>query len=101
MQTQAATIVEIATFERAAGVSAEAFSEIDARVEREHVSQQPGFVSRETGATETGWVAIVHWATAEDAQASMDSFATAPAAADFMAHMDASTMAMTRYTIMS
>lgn len=94
-----ATVVEIATFDFAEGVTAETFAPVDARVEAEHVSQQPGFVSRETGVTETGWVAIVHWETAEDAQASMDSFADAPAAADFMRLMDAETMRMTRYHI--
>jgi hypothetical protein len=94
-----ATVVEIATLDFAEGVTAETFAPVDARVEAEHVSQQPGFVSRETGATETGWVAIVHWETAEAAQASMDSFADAPAAADFMGMMDAETMRMTRYDI--
>lgn len=94
-----ATVVEIATFELAEGVSVAEFAKTDARVEAEHVSQQPGFVSRQTGATEKGWVAIVHWASADDAQASMDSFANAPAAAEFMSKMDVSTMSMTRYDI--
>ncbi len=94
-----ATVVEIATFELADGVSVEEFAQVDARVEAEHVSQQPGFVSRETGATDKGWVAIVHWETAADAQASMDSFANAPAAADFMGTMNVETMQMTRYDI--
>ena len=94
-----ATVIEIATFEFAEGVTAETFAPVDARVEAEHVSQQPGFVSRETGATDTGWVAIVRWETAEHAQASMDSFAEAPAAADFMGLMNAETMRMTRYDI--
>lgn len=94
-----ATVVEIATFELARGVTIADFTPVDARVEAEHVSKQPGFVSRETGATETGWVAIVHWTGAEAAQASMDSFADAPAAADFMRMMDAATMSMTRYDL--
>lgn len=94
-----ATVVEIATFEFADGVSAENFAPVDARVEAEHVSKQPGFVSRQTGATETGWVAIVYWASAADAQASMDSFSNAPAAAEFMGMMDVSTMKMTRYAL--
>ena len=98
-QDTVATVVEIATFDFAEGVTPEAFAPVDARVEAEHVSQQPGFVSRETGATETGWVAIVYWASAADAQASMDSFGSAPAAAEFMSMMDASTMAMTRYDL--
>lgn len=98
-QDTTATVVEIATFNFAQGVTAEVFAPVDARVEAEHVSQQPGFVSREAGTTETGWVAIVHWESAEAAQASMDSFGNAPAAADFMGMMDVSTMVMTRYDL--
>lgn len=94
-----ATVVEIATFEFADGVTADTFAPVDARVEAEHVSQQPGFVSRETGATQTGWVAIVRWESADDAQASMDTFASAPAAADFMGMMNVETMQMARYAI--
>ena len=94
-----ATVVEIATFDLAEGVSVDAFAPVDAQVEADHVSQQPGFVSRETGVTDGKWVAIVHWESLEDAQASMDSFATAPAAADFMSMMDVSTMVMTRYSL--
>ena len=96
---QEATVVEIATFDFAEGVTAEDFAPVDARIEAEYVSQQPGFVSRETGATETGWVVIVHWESAEDAQASMESFATAPVVEEFMGMLDASTMAMTRYDL--
>jgi hypothetical protein len=36
--------------------------------------------------------------SAKDADASMASFASAPAAKDFMSNIDASTLAMTRYT---
>ena len=98
-ETKIAQVVEIATFELADGVTHDAFAIVDAQVEADHVSQQPGFVSRETGATATGWIAIVHWESAEAAQASMDSFGSAPAAAEFMGMMDVSTMAMTRYAL--
>lgn len=94
-----ANVIEIATFDLADGVSVAEFAKIDARVEAEHISKQPGFVSRETGATETGWLVIVHWESADAAQASMDSFASAPAAAAFMGKLDASTMSMTRYDL--
>lgn len=94
-----ATVVEIATMTLAAGVTAAEFAAIDARVEAEHVSRQPGFVSRETGVTEGGWVAIIYWASVEAAEASMASFATAPAAAEFMSMVDADSIVMTRYTL--
>lgn len=94
-----ASIVEIATFELAEGVSVEAFAKLDARVAAEHVSLQPGFVARESGSAENGWVAIVYWESLEASEASMASFATAPAAADFMANLNASTMSMTVYSL--
>ncbi len=90
-------VIEIATFALAEGISAEVFAPIDRAVEVEHVSKQPGFLSREVASDGKNWLVIVHWESAEDAQASMDSFANAPAAAEFMAKMDASTMSMTRY----
>ncbi|WP_415919462.1 hypothetical protein [Tateyamaria sp. SN6-1] len=54
-------------------MSVQKFAAVDARVEVEHDSKHPGFVCRETGAIETGNVAVGHWETAEDAQASMNS----------------------------
>lgn len=94
------TVIEIATFELANGVDPAQFAPLDAAVERDHVSQQPGFVSRETGYTEQGkWLVIVHWESIDAAEASMASFAAASAAAEFMENLDAATMSMTRYEI--
>lgn len=91
-------VIEIATFQLKAGVSVAEFTPLDQAVEVEHVSKQPGFISRKAAATEDGeWLVIVHWQSVEDAEASMASFAGAPAAAEFMANMDASTMQMKRY----
>jgi hypothetical protein len=94
-----ATVVEIATMTLAEGITPKEFAMIDKQVEVEHVSRQPGFVARETGATEGGWVAIVYWESIEDAQASMDSFATAPAASDFMSMVKPDSIKMTRYAL--
>ena len=94
------TVIEIATFELANGVDPAQFAPLDAAVERDHVSKQTGFVSRETGYTDQGdWLVIVHWESIEAAEASMASFTAAPAAADFMANLNPSTMSMTRYEI--
>ena len=93
-----AQVIEVATFQLAAGVTAEQFAPIDKQVELEHVARQPGFISRETAAGDQGeWLVIVHWRSIADAEASMASFANAPAAAPFMARLDASTMRMKRY----
>ena len=91
-------VVEVVTFKLKAGVSAAEFAPIDKAVEREHVARQPGFVSRESAHGADGdWLVIVHWRSANDAAASMASFEKAPAAAKFMAKIEASTMSMKRY----
>ena len=95
-----ATVIEVATFQLKAGVAPAQFAPLDAAVETNHVSKQPGFVSRETGFTEQGeWLVIVHWESLEAAEASMTSFSSAAAAAEFMQNLDASTMSMIRYQI--
>jgi hypothetical protein len=91
-------VVEVVTFKLRGGVTAAQFRLVDQEVETQHVSKQPGFVSRESAAGEHGeWLVIVHWRSAADADASMASFETAPAAAKFMSSIDASTMRMKRY----
>lgn len=90
-------VVEIVTFTLKEGVSVADFVPVDKAVEDQHVRRQPGFVSREVAASGRDWLVIVRWATAAAAQASMDSFATAPAAARFLDMLDLSTMRMTRY----
>ena len=97
-----AAVVEVVTLQLADGVTAEQFAPVDRAVEDEHVSRQPGFVSREVAAGDDGsWLVIVHWASIEEAQASMDSFASASAAARFMEMIDTESMRMTRYDIVS
>lgn len=94
-----AKVVEIATMELADGVAREAFAVVDARVEADHVSQQPGFVSRETGYVDGRWVAIVYWASINDAEASMEGFSNAEAAAEFMSMVAPGSIEMTRYEL--
>ncbi|MRX28165.1 hypothetical protein GJS41_08390 [Kangiella sp. HZ709] len=95
-------IVEVATFKLKDGVSPKDFNTLDQQVEIGHVSQQPGFISRESGLTEDNyWRVIVHWDSLNDADASMNSFMAAPAAAAFMDAVDTSTMIMRRYKHLS
>ncbi|MEM6327450.1 MAG: antibiotic biosynthesis monooxygenase [Bacteroidota bacterium] len=92
-------VIEVATFTLASGITPEAFRPLDQAVEDEHVSRQPGFISRQSAASEDGeWLVIVHWRSVEDAEASMASFASAPAAEAFMAHLQADTMQMNHYS---
>lgn len=96
---QSKGVIEIVTMTLASGVTAEAFAPVDKAIEDEHVSKQPGFISRQAASNDGDWVVVVNWESADAAQASMDSFASAPAAAQFMSMIDASTMAMTRYEL--
>ncbi|MEM6446101.1 MAG: hypothetical protein AAF704_05985 [Cyanobacteria bacterium P01_D01_bin.123] len=92
------TIVEIATFKLKEGVSPAEFYAVDQAVEAQHVSQQAGFISRESAISDDReWLAIVHWRSIEDAEASMASFADAPATVEFMSKLDADSMVMKRY----
>ena len=94
----AGQVVEVVTLKLRAGVAAAEFAPIDKAVEREHVAKQPGFVSRESAHGADGeWLVIVYWRSAKDADASMASFQEAPAAAQFMSRIKASTMGMKRY----
>ena len=92
-------VIEIVTVNLAEGVTAEVFEPVDKAVEVEHVSKQQGFVSRQAGFADGKWAVVVNWESAEAAQASMDSFASAPAAKKFMRMIDASSMSMTRYEL--
>ncbi len=91
-------VIEIVRFKLAAGVSAQDFLALDRVVEIQHVAKQPGFLRRESASAAGGeWLVIVHWASAADADASMTSFAAAPAAAAFMRGLDVNSMSMQRF----
>lgn len=91
-------VVEVVTFKLKPGVTAEEFRPLDQEVERQYAMKQPGFVSREAAAGDKGeWLVIVHWRSAQDADASMAGFASAPAAAPFMSKIDSSSFSMKRY----
>ena len=92
-------VIEIVTMSLAEGVSAEEFEPVDKAIEDEHVRKQPGFVSRQAAFSDGKWAVVVNWESADAAQASMDSFADAPAAERFMRMIDATTMTMTRYDL--
>ncbi|MGH1477235.1 MAG: hypothetical protein ACRBM6_00660 [Geminicoccales bacterium] len=92
-------VIEIVTMNFAEGVTNEEFEPVDKVIEEEHVSKQPGFISRQAAFSDGKWAVVVNWESAEAAQASMDSFASAPAAEQFMSMIDVSTMSMTRYEL--
>ncbi len=96
------SVIEIAHVRLAPGATHEQFVEQNRVVETDYIPDQPGFLSRELAAGEGGeYIVVVHWSTVEDADASMARFATDPAAQDFMALIDATTMSMERYQIVA
>jgi hypothetical protein len=92
-------VIEVVTLRLLDGISYADFAVIDKAVQTDHVSQQPGFISRESAPGEgREWLVIVHWASSEDANASMSTFMEAPAAKTFMSSIDADSMVMKRYS---
>jgi len=98
LASERGNVIEVVTFKLKAGVAAAEFAPIDKAVERDHVARQPGFVSRESAHGADGeWLVIIHWRSVKDADASMASFEKVPAAAPFMAKIEASTLSMKRF----
>lgn len=93
--------VEVVTFTVRADVDPARFATVDAAVGREYVSQQAGFVRRTTAHTGDAWVVIVTWADVQSAQASMDRYETAPAAAEQLSLMQDGTFSMTRFDVVT
>ncbi|WP_028109049.1 antibiotic biosynthesis monooxygenase family protein [Ferrimonas futtsuensis] len=94
-----AEVIEVVTFKLKPGISYQDFAPIDKAVEIEHVSKQPGFISRESAVgTDREWLVLVRWESEQDADASMNSFMQAKAASDFVNHIDETTMMMKRYS---
>ncbi len=91
-------VIEVVTFKLKPSVSVSEFKKIDTALQKQYVSKQAGFLSRESAATEQGdWLVIVHWRDAASAQASMNHFTSAQLAQRFMDSLQADTMTMTRY----
>ncbi|MCP3756993.1 hypothetical protein [Streptomyces sp. TBY4] len=92
------SVIEIARVALASGATHEQFIEQNRVLEAGYIVKQPGFLSRELASGEGGgYVVVVHWRTAADADASMSRFATDPNTQGFMSVIDAATMSMDRY----
>ena len=92
-------VTETVSFRLRNGIDASQFAVVNSRVESDHISIQPGYIpgSRVTTVSDDGvWTVRLRWNSAADADASMASFAQAPAAAEFMAMMAEDTMTMAR-----
>jgi hypothetical protein len=91
-------IVEIATLKLGAGITRDEFQKVDKQMQATYMEKRPGFVSREALPGKDGtWVAIVHWRSLADADASMKSFASAAGTAKWMADIAPNSLVMNRY----
>jgi hypothetical protein len=91
------TVLEIVTFQLAAGVSAEQMlSAADAM--QPWVARQPGFAGRQLARTETGWVDVVTWDTLAYAQAAAQLFMSEPLAMQFGQLLDPASIVMQHAT---
>ncbi len=96
------TVIEIAKVRLANGATHEQFIEQNRVIEADYIVNQSGFLSRELASGEAGaYIVVVHWATTEDADASMAAFGADPAAQGFMALVDPATMSMERYQVVA
>lgn len=95
-----AKTIEIVNFRLAPGVSDEAFVKETMSMERNFLGKLHGFLDRDTGKSSDGdWVVVLHWASPEDAQASMDKFVGNPGTKTFTDMIDMPTFKMTRYEL--
>ncbi len=96
----AQSVLEVTTFKIKSTSNSIRFNQLDAEVEKNFTSQQPGFIHRQSGLSESGeYVVLVHWESIENAKASMDKFMTDASVADFASMIEGSSMKMDRYTI--
>lgn len=91
---------EIVTFRLKDGVSTDDFNRETMTMERDFLGKLPGFVDRDTGISDDGEVAVVlHWASAEDAQSSIDKFVDAEDTKAFTAMIEMDSFKMRRFTL--
>ncbi|MBB5954363.1 hypothetical protein FHS29_000933 [Saccharothrix tamanrassetensis] len=92
--------VETIRFKLREGIADEDFLRRNRTVEAEYMAKRPGFKSRQTAVSADGeYLVQVHWATAEDADATIAAFSGAPETQDFLAAVDVSTVASGRYQL--
>lgn len=95
-----AKTIEIVNFRLNQGVTDEEFVAETKSMERDFLGKLNGFLDRDTGKSADGsWLVVLHWAAAEDAQASMEKFVGNEGTKSFTSKIDMSTFKMTRYQL--
>lgn len=93
-------VLEVTTFTSKATTSAATFNRLDAEIENNFTSKQPGFIKRQSGVNEKGeYAVLVYWNTLEDAEASMQKFMADESVADYASMIDGPSMKMSRYLV--
>lgn len=99
-QNKQSVVLEVTTFRLKSTVNPIEFNKLDAEVEENYTSKQPGFIKRQSGVNDEGeYVVLVYWNTMEDAAASMEKFMGDASVADFANMIEAKSMQMARYNI--
>lgn len=82
------TVVELAPFRVADGVTREALLSASDQLQAEFLAQQPGFVARELLEGADGqWTDLVHWRSRADAERVLQAAMTSPVCAKYFALM--------------
>lgn len=92
-------VVEVVRFRLAEGAGEPAFLAENEKAQA-FVAEQPGFAGRELArGDDGGWLVVVRWRNAADADASFGRFLAAAEMQPFMALLDGSSMEAGRYTV--
>jgi len=90
-------VIEVVMLKLKSGVTAAQFKVVDGEIQAKYISNRSGFLSRESApGSDNSWLAIIHWRSAADADASMKSFSAAPPA-EFISMIEPDSVVMTRY----
>lgn len=94
------SVLEVTTFKTKPATNMAQFIEMDAEVEANFTSLQPGFIKRQSGLDDKGeFVVLVYWESMEDAEASMSKFMQDESVASYAGMIDGASMKMSRYHI--
>lgn len=93
-------VLEVTTFKLKTTTNASIFNALDANVENNFTSKQPGFIKRQSAVNENSeYVVLVYWDNNENADDSMQKFMSDTSVADYASMIDGSTMKMSRFIV--
>ncbi len=94
------SVLEVTSFKPKSTTNHITFNKLDAEVENQFTSKQPGFIRRQSGMNEDGeYLVVVYWDNIADAEASMKKFMADTSVADYASMIEGASMEMSRYMI--